>query len=116
MAWGAYLLSAAVLVAALSPSLAAVASASTESALAELTRGTASLLEGVVPGMNVTFSFGSVAEGTAIRLGGSWINGSAGGMVVPVSSEGHLRPTTLVPGREYVARVVGGAVVVAPGV
>lgn len=116
MSWGAYLLSAAVLVAAISPSLAAVASASTESALAALTQGTALLLEGVVPGVSVTFSYGSVAQGTTVRIGGFWVNGSAGGMVVPIHSDAQFRPATLVPGRVYIARVAGGMVLVAQAV
>lgn len=101
-----------MLVAALSPTLGAVASASTDSALTALAEGAASLLEGVVPGMNVTFSFGPVAQGTTLRLGGPWVNGSAGGMVVHVRSEDRLRPATLVPGRAYVARIAGGVLVV----
>jgi hypothetical protein len=114
--WGLYLLATVALLAILSPMLSGSFQSARVGADSRNLDGVRSVLDGLRPGMRITFSFGEATGSDPIRIEGHLISctSAAGKMTVP--SRWGLPSMIVLPSVAYTAQLEGGSVkVVGPG-
>ncbi len=108
--WGLYLLATVALLAILSPMLSASFQSARVGADSRNLDGVRAVLDGLRPGMSITFSFGEATGSDQIRIEGHLISctSAAGTMTMP--SKWGLPSMILLPSVEYAVQLDGGSV------
>lgn len=113
-AWGVYLVASLALIGLLSPALAGTASRAREGADYREVDGVRAVLDGLRPGLAVSFSFGASTDVDPILLGGHTISSSYGGGNISAPSRWLLPGTELFPTVHYLLALEGNRVKVTP--
>ncbi len=114
--WGLYLLATVALLAILSPLLSGSFQSARAGADSRNLDGVRAVLDGLRPGMTMTFSFGEATGSDPIRVEGHLISCTSALGKVTLPSRWGLPSMTLLPSVPYTVQLDGGSVkVVGPG-
>ena len=108
--WGAYLASALILGAVLAPVANRVGDASQAGAASRTVAGVLGVLDGLRPGILVSFSYGSPGERVSIRTAGHSVSYEVGGITTLAWCRWDLPNLTLLPGERYTVWLNGKSV------
>ncbi|MDG6963726.1 MAG: hypothetical protein JRN27_03810 [Nitrososphaerota archaeon] len=113
--WALYIAAAAALLLVLSPALMSTASGARAAADWRTADGVRAVLDSMLPGIRVRFSFGAAQGSDVITLSGRTVAVSYGSGTFSFRTRWELANATLDPAEGYLALFEGGVIEVVPG-